>query len=170
MAAHSPLSATLAEEAGFDGAWASGFELSALLGARSVHDVVDVGIVQLRGPAEPLSAHSAKDGHAHGAMSPLRRVITLMRPELPELWTIVAFSAITGAREDTYVHNIFIEVLCELGIPMFALLVVLLYLTIVRGRRLFIDASPDPALRATVATLLALTAYDLLIAQKEGGR
>ena len=30
MAAHSPLSALLAEEAGFDGLWASGFELSAL--------------------------------------------------------------------------------------------------------------------------------------------
>lgn len=36
MAAHSPLSATLAEEAGFDGAWASGFELSALLGLPDV--------------------------------------------------------------------------------------------------------------------------------------
>nr|WP_321958294.1 isocitrate lyase/phosphoenolpyruvate mutase family protein [Burkholderia cenocepacia] len=32
MATHSPLSAILAEEAGFDGLWASGFELSALLG------------------------------------------------------------------------------------------------------------------------------------------
>nr|GAJ37489.1 phosphoenolpyruvate phosphomutase precursor [Bradyrhizobium sp. DOA9] len=32
MAAHSPLSAALAEEAGFDGLWASGFELSALYG------------------------------------------------------------------------------------------------------------------------------------------
>lgn len=32
MAAHSPLSAKLAEEAGFDGLWASGFELSALYG------------------------------------------------------------------------------------------------------------------------------------------
>ena len=30
MAAHSPLSARLAEEAGFDGIWASGFEFSAL--------------------------------------------------------------------------------------------------------------------------------------------
>src|SRR5262245_38931845 len=30
MATHSPLSAKLAEEAGFDGLWASGFELSAL--------------------------------------------------------------------------------------------------------------------------------------------
>lgn len=32
MAAHCPLSAILAEEAGFDGLWASGFELSALYG------------------------------------------------------------------------------------------------------------------------------------------
>ncbi|MDA9535298.1 phosphoenolpyruvate phosphomutase [Bradyrhizobium sp. CCBAU 21362] len=32
MAAHSPLSAILAQEAGFDGLWASGFELSALYG------------------------------------------------------------------------------------------------------------------------------------------
>lgn len=34
MAAHSPFSAMLAEEAGFDGVWASGFELSALYGCR----------------------------------------------------------------------------------------------------------------------------------------
>ena len=32
MAAHSPLSGRLAEEAGFDALWASGFELSALYG------------------------------------------------------------------------------------------------------------------------------------------
>ncbi len=36
MATHSPLSAQLAEEAGFDGLWASGFELSALLGLPDV--------------------------------------------------------------------------------------------------------------------------------------
>ncbi len=36
MAAHSPLSAKLAEEAGFDGLWASGFELSALYGLPDV--------------------------------------------------------------------------------------------------------------------------------------
>jgi len=35
MSAHSPLSARLAEEAGFDGLWASGFELSALYGCRT---------------------------------------------------------------------------------------------------------------------------------------
>lgn len=36
MAAHSPLSAQLVEEAGFDGIWASGFELSALYGLADV--------------------------------------------------------------------------------------------------------------------------------------
>ena len=36
MAAHSPLSALLADEAGFDGLWASGFELSALYGIADV--------------------------------------------------------------------------------------------------------------------------------------
>ena len=36
MASHSPLSARLAEEAGFDGLWASGFELSALYGLPDV--------------------------------------------------------------------------------------------------------------------------------------
>jgi phosphonopyruvate hydrolase len=41
MAAHSPLSARLAEEAGFDGVWASGFELSAL------HGLPDVSLVTM---------------------------------------------------------------------------------------------------------------------------
>ncbi len=41
MAAHSPLSALLAEEAGFDAIWASGFELSAL------HAVPDANILSL---------------------------------------------------------------------------------------------------------------------------
>src|SRR5438105_13872071 len=36
MAAHSPLSARLVEEAQFDGIWASGFELSALYGLPDV--------------------------------------------------------------------------------------------------------------------------------------
>ena len=36
MSAHSPLSMLLAEEAGFDAVWASGFELSALYGLPDV--------------------------------------------------------------------------------------------------------------------------------------
>src|SRR5215216_4271724 len=41
MAAHNPLSARLAEEAGFDGIWASGFELSAL------YDLADVSLISM---------------------------------------------------------------------------------------------------------------------------
>ena len=41
MATHSPLSARLAEQAGFDGLWASGFELSALYG------LADVGLISM---------------------------------------------------------------------------------------------------------------------------
>jgi len=50
MAAHSPLSAMLAEEAGFDGLWASGFELSALYG------LADVSLVSMTQHLEMVRA------------------------------------------------------------------------------------------------------------------
>ena len=50
MAAHSPLSARLAKEAGFDGIWASGFELSALYG------LADVSLVSMTQHLEMLRA------------------------------------------------------------------------------------------------------------------
>lgn len=50
MAAHSPLSARLAEEAGFDGIWASGFELSALYG------LADVSLVSMTQHLEMMRA------------------------------------------------------------------------------------------------------------------
>src|SRR5256885_1401442 len=50
MAAHSPLSARLAAEAGFDGIWASGFELSALYG------LADVSLVSMTQHLEMLRA------------------------------------------------------------------------------------------------------------------
>ncbi|MFK4654328.1 phosphoenolpyruvate phosphomutase [Bradyrhizobium japonicum] len=50
MAAHSPLSAILAEEAGFDGLWASGFELSALYG------LADMSLISMTQHLETLRA------------------------------------------------------------------------------------------------------------------
>lgn len=50
MASHSPLSAMLAEEAGFDGIWASGFELSALYG------LADVSLISMTQHLEMLRA------------------------------------------------------------------------------------------------------------------
>jgi phosphoenolpyruvate phosphomutase len=50
MAGHSPLSARLAAEAGFDGIWASGFELSAL------HGLPDVSLVTMTQHLETMAA------------------------------------------------------------------------------------------------------------------
>ncbi|MEM9683087.1 MAG: isocitrate lyase/phosphoenolpyruvate mutase family protein, partial [Pseudomonadota bacterium] len=50
MAAHSPLSAVLVEEVGFDGIWASGFELSALYG------LPDVSLVSMTQHLDMVSA------------------------------------------------------------------------------------------------------------------
>lgn len=54
MAAHSPLSAILAEEAGFDGLWASGFELSALYG------LADVSLITMTQHLDMLRCMAAK--------------------------------------------------------------------------------------------------------------
>ena len=54
MAAHSPLSAILAEEAGFDGLWASGFELSALYG------LPDMSLVTMTQHLDMLRAVAAR--------------------------------------------------------------------------------------------------------------
>lgn len=56
MAAHSPLSARLAEEAGFDGLWASGFELSALYG---LPDVSLVSMTQHLDMVRAIAEHSS---------------------------------------------------------------------------------------------------------------
>ncbi len=50
MAAHSPLSARLAQEAGFDALWASGFELSAL------HALPDVSLISMTQHLETVRA------------------------------------------------------------------------------------------------------------------
>ena len=54
MAAHSPLSALLVEEAGFEGVWASGFELSALYG------LPDNGLVTMTQHLEMVRAMAGK--------------------------------------------------------------------------------------------------------------
>jgi len=56
MAAHSPLSAMLAAEAGFDAIWASGFELSALYG------VPDVSIVSMTQHLDMTRAIAERSG------------------------------------------------------------------------------------------------------------
>jgi phosphoenolpyruvate phosphomutase len=54
MAAHNPLSARLVEEAGFDGVWASGFEISAALG------LPDISLVSMAEHLEVVRAMTAR--------------------------------------------------------------------------------------------------------------
>ncbi|MEQ9335092.1 phosphonopyruvate hydrolase [Thalassobaculum sp.] len=56
MAGHSPLSARLAAEAGFDGIWASGFELSAL------HGLPDVSLVTMTQHLETMRSMAEASG------------------------------------------------------------------------------------------------------------
>jgi len=71
-------------------------ELCSLVGVNGVSATVEVGIVHAAMPASAVAAPAAGDGHHGAGPSPVRRVFALMRPEVPELWTIIIFSAITG--------------------------------------------------------------------------
>lgn len=73
-------------------------EAAALAGVRSASDVVDAVFVMAERPVERISGNAESHDHVHGhaPVSPVRRLVALMRPEAPELWTIAVFSAITG--------------------------------------------------------------------------
>lgn len=79
-----------------------------------------------------------------------------------------AFSSVTDASSEPYSHSITVDILCELGIPMFIVFVVLL-IDVYRGSRALLAGSADsPASRSAAATLVALVAYMFLIANKQG--
>ena len=67
MAAHSPLSAMLVAEAGFDAIWASGFELSAMYG------VPDVSVVSMTQHLDMVRAMATDRPAGGGRTSTLSR-------------------------------------------------------------------------------------------------
>ena len=70
-------------------------ELCRMLGATASDPLVDFAVVLPERPAE--SMHDSGDHGDHGeGMTPVRRLVALMRPEAPEFWAITVFSAITG--------------------------------------------------------------------------
>jgi ABC-type bacteriocin/lantibiotic exporter with double-glycine peptidase domain len=85
-----------------DAAPVSRSDLASWLGASSPDAEVDVAIVHLERPAEGVAGLAHAEEHAgqshagHPQVSPIRRLLALMRPEAPELWSIAVFSAITG--------------------------------------------------------------------------
>ncbi|GJQ29076.1 MAG: hypothetical protein HBSAPP03_09600 [Phycisphaerae bacterium] len=78
-----------------------------------------------------------------------------------------AYSFISG-EPHSYAHNVFIELLGELGLLGFACGVVLVVWIIRDGRLFWHTHRHDPPARATATVLLALAAYNLLLAMKQG--
>jgi hypothetical protein len=69
------------------------------LGAADAESPIDLALVRPQLPADGLRAGDGHDASGHGDHhdgSPLARMAGLMRPEMPEVWSIIAFSAITG--------------------------------------------------------------------------
>ena len=77
-------------------------ELASWLGASDPNADADVAIIHLERPADAVAGmvhaeeHAGQSHAGHPQISPIRRLLALMRPEAPELWSIAVFSAITG--------------------------------------------------------------------------
>jgi len=79
-----------------------------------------------------------------------------------------AFTAISAANSEPYSHVLFVDVLTELGIPMFILLFIILSITTRDARWLFRRFANDPIARASISVLLALLAYQIFLVNKQG--
>ena len=91
----------------------------------------------------------------------------------PIAWIIgLGFNAFSSLGEGLYgqgySHATFVDVLAELGIPAFALLLTALWISVRSGIILFRRFRESPTHRASVAILIAMLAYQILLANKEG--
>lgn len=89
----------------------------------------------------------------------------------PKAWFIGlgfnAFSAVTGLIEQGYSHNLYVDVLCEEGIPCFVLLIIA-YRSMWRSWvSLFLRYADRPLERSAISILLAMVVYQSLLAMKE---
>jgi len=79
-----------------------------------------------------------------------------------------AFSSVSSNAIEGYAHNLSVAVMAELGFPMFIVLMVMTVKAIRDGSRLINRYGEDPAMRGAIGPFLALTAYQYLLAQKQG--
>jgi hypothetical protein len=80
-----------------------------------------------------------------------------------------AFSSISATTAgEGYVHNICVETVSELGLPMFVVFAVLVASTAQTSFRLFKRFADHPMERASLSVLLALAAYQFLLVNKQG--
>ncbi len=89
----------------------------------------------------------------------------------PQSWLIGlgynAFSSLEGVGDLGYVHNLFVEVLCELGVPAFVLLILFIRRSVRATVALFRMYRHHPAERSALAILAAMTCFQGLIGLKE---
>ena len=90
----------------------------------------------------------------------------------PSAWMIGlgwnAFSALTKASTEPYSHALMLDVLCELGIPAFTALLIILYQVFKAARRLFMTVAEMPLERSVTTCFVAMTAYQILLSNKQG--
>jgi hypothetical protein len=81
---------------------------------------------------------------------------------------ILAYNAIDANALNPYSHVVFADALFELGIPGAAFMAAYVYTTVGALRRLFATQSGDAYARASVATLIAMSTYLMVLANKQG--
>jgi len=79
-----------------------------------------------------------------------------------------AFSSVTDSSKEPYSHILAVDILTELGIPLFLVYCVLLREVFRNSRALFEFVRDDPHLRSAVAAFIALAAYQFLLSNKQG--
>lgn len=143
------------------------------LGLTSVTEPTEVAVVHPERPAADMDGHGGTQahgqGHGHDHPAPHRRLLGLMRAEMPDVWSIVLFSGITGIlylavplTVDAVVNNIafggqeqvYLQALVILSVALLAFLGLLAfvravqhYLTEVIQRRIFVRLAADLAYR-----------------------
>ncbi len=139
--------------------------LAQSLGLKSVHEVVEVGIVHPERPAHGMSAHA--EHHEH--MSPARRFFGLLKAEKQDIRTLLIFSVFAGIlylaaplAVDAVVSNLafggqsqpFVQALVVVSLALFACLALQAvvtafqyYITDIIQRRIFVRTASDLAYR-----------------------
>jgi hypothetical protein len=79
-----------------------------------------------------------------------------------------AFTAYSRQLTEGYSHNMFVDVLCEEGVPMFFALCCVIYGAARASARLISRFADDPPRRSAISTLTAFALFAILISGKEG--
>ncbi|MEQ1748725.1 MAG: ATP-binding cassette domain-containing protein [Prosthecobacter sp.] len=139
--------------------------LAQSLGLKSVHEVVEVGIVQPERPAHGMSAHAEHHDH----MSPAQRFFGLLKAEKQDIRTLLIFSIFAGIlylaaplAVDAVVSNLafggqsqpFVQALIVVSLALFACLALQAvvtafqyYISDIIQRRIFVRTASDLAYR-----------------------